>query len=170
VDRKSIDALFNDAEIDTGQEEEIATIAPAKPRAAKPFAEGTTQPVDLPPGPRKATVHFKDGVTRRGVISQIDTDADLVRLDPPANSSAPAEDLIAMALKTIFLMLPRGAGKPRVNGSAVRLVLIDGRSLEGVTNDYDPRRKAFTLFPKGARGNIERIVVYNDAVKNIWFD
>jgi len=170
VDRKSIDALFSEAEIDAGEEDEIATIAPVKPRASKPFAEGETQPVDLPPGPRKATVHFKDGVTRRGVISQIDTDADLIRLDPPANSSAPAEDLIALALKTIFLMLPRGAVKPRVNGAAVRLVLIDGRSLEGVTTDYDPRRKAFTLFPKGARGNIERIIVFNDAVKNIWFD
>lgn len=169
VDRKSIDALFDDAEIDAG-EEEIASIAPAKPQAAKPFAEGSTQPVDIPPGPRKATVHFKDGVTRRGVIGQFDTDADLVRLDPPANSSAPAEDLIALALKTIFLMLPRGASKPRVNGSAVKLVLIDGRSLEGVTTDYDPRRKSFTLFPKGARGNIERIIVYNDAVKNIWFE
>lgn len=170
VDRESIDALFADAELDTGGDEEIAAVAPARPQAAKPFAEGTTQPDDLPPGPRKATVHFKDGVTRRGVISQIDTDADLVRLNPPANSSAPAEDLIALALKTIFLMLPRGASKPRVNGSQVRLVLIDGRSLEGVTNDYEPRRKAFTLFPKGARGNIERIIVYNDAVKNIWFD
>jgi hypothetical protein len=170
VDRKSIDALFDDTEIDAGEDEEIASIAPAKPRAAKPFAEGSTQPVDLPPGPRKATVHFKDGVTRRGVIGQFDTDADLIRLDPPSSSSAPAEDLIAMALKTIFLMLPRGANKPRVNGSAVKLVLIDGRSLEGVTTDYDPQRKAFTLFPKGARGNIERIIVYNDAVKNIWFD
>jgi hypothetical protein len=170
VNRKSIDALFDDAEIDAGEAEEIAAVAPAKPKAAKPFAEGETQPVDLPPGPRKATVHFKDGVTRRGVIGQFDTDADLIRLEPPANSSAPAEDLIALALKTIFLMLPRGANKPRVNGSAVKLVLIDGRSLEGVTTDYDPQRKAFTLFPKGARGNIERIVVYNDAVKNIWFE
>jgi hypothetical protein len=170
VDRESIDALFDDAEINAGGEEEIAAVAPAKPKAAKPFAEGTTQPVDLPPGPRKATVHFKDGVTRRGIVGQFDTDADLVRLDPPANSSAPAEDLIALALKTIFLMLPRGATKPRINGSRVRLVLIDGRSLEGVTTDYDPHRKAFTLFPKGARGNVERIIVYNDAVKNIWFD
>jgi hypothetical protein len=170
VDHKEIDALFSEAEIDAGADEEIATIAPAKPKAAKPFAEGTTQPVDLPPGPRKATVHFKDGVTRRGVIGQFDTDADLIRLDPPANSSAPAEDLIALALKTIFLMVPRGASKPRVNGASVRLVLIDGRSLEGVTTDYDPHRKAFTLFPKGARGNIERIIVFNDAVKNIWFD
>lgn len=170
VDRKSIDALFSDAEIDAGEAEEIAAVAPTRPKAAKPFAEGVTQPVDLPPGPRKATVHFKDGVTRRGVIGQLDTDADLIRLDPPANSSAPAEDLIALALKTIFLMLPRGASQPRVNGSAVKLVLIDGRSLEGVTTDYNPRRKAFTLFPKGARGNIERIIVFNDAVKNIWFE
>ena len=173
VDHKEIDALFADSEIDAGEDEEIATIAPAQPKATKPFAEGSTQPAAesaVPPGPRKATVHFKDGVTRRGVIGQLDTDADLIRLDPPANSSAPAEDLIALALKTIFLMVPRGAGKPRVNGAAVRLVLIDGRSLEGVTTDYDPRRKAFTLFPKGARGNIERIIVFNDAVKNIWFD
>ncbi len=175
VDRKSIDALFEDAGDPAGGGDEIAPVvapqpAPARPKPAAAFAAGTTQPVDIPPGPRKATVHFKDGVTRRGVIGQFDTNADLVRLDPPVGSSAPSEDLVALALKTIFLMLPRGATKPRVNGPAVRLVLIDGRSLEGVTSDYDPHRKAFTLFPKGARGNIERIIVYNDAVKNIWFD
>lgn len=170
VDRNSIHALFEDAEIDTGAGAEIAPAEPAGPKPAASFAAGTTQPVDVPPGPRKATVHFKDGVTRRGVVDQIDTDADLLHLKPPQGSSAPAEDLVALALKTIFLMLPRGGSKPRVNGPAVRLVLIDGRSLEGVTSDYDPHRKAFTLFPKGARGNIERIIVFNDAVKNIWFD
>jgi hypothetical protein len=121
-------------------------------------------------GPRKATVHTKDGVTRRGIIGHIDTDADTVRLDPPAGSSAPAEDLVALSLKAIFLMLPRGTGHPPRSGDEVRLVLIDGRSLEGTTPDYNPSRKAFTLFPSGSRGNVERIIVFNDAVKNIWFD
>jgi hypothetical protein len=170
VDRKSTDAWLNDTEIETGGDDDITPIAPAKPRATAAFAERITQLIDISPGPRKATVHFKDGVTRRGVIGNFDIGADLIHLDPPAGSSAPAEDLVALALKTIFLMLPRGADKPRVNGSSVRLVLIDGRSLEGVTTDYDPQERAFTLFPKGTRGNIERIIVYNDAVKNIWFD
>lgn len=172
IDRESIDALFDDADLETNSGDDIAPIAPQKHALAEvaPFGAGAAQPTNLPPGPRKATVHFKDGVTRRGVVSQVDTDADLVHLDPPSGSSAPAEDLVALALKTIFLMLPRGGSKPRVSGSPVRLVLIDGRSLEGVTSDYDPHRKAFTLFPKGARGNIERIIVYNDALKNIWFD
>ena len=48
--------------------------------------------------------------------------------------------------------------------------LIDGRKLEGFTPDYDPRRKAFTLFPKDDRGNVERVIVFNDAIRNIWFD
>jgi hypothetical protein len=170
VDKKSIDALFDDAEIEASPGEELAPVSPARPRAAAPVVAGSSQPIDIAPGPRKATVHFKDGVTRRGVIGHFETDADLVRLDPPTGSSAPSEDLVALALKTIFLMLPRGADKPRVSGAPVRLVLIDGRSLEGTTNDYDPHLKAFTLFPKGARGNIERIIVYNDAVKNIWFE
>lgn len=140
--------------------------------APRPAATGKPQPQghnDLR-GPRKATVHYKDGVTCRGVIGQVDTDADLIRLDPQPGSSAPAEDLVALSLKTIFLMLPRGTPPPEKAGMGVQLVLIDGRRLEGFVPDYDPQRKAFTLFPAEARGNIERVIVFNDAVKNIWFD
>jgi len=50
------------------------------------------------------------------------------------------------------------------------LMMMDGRKLEGFTPDYQPRSRAFTLFPARDEGNIERVVIYNDAVKNIWFD
>jgi hypothetical protein len=120
-------------------------------------------------GPRRATVHFKDGVNRRGVLGNVDTDADLIRLEPAPGDNTPAEDLVALSLKAIFLLLPRGAAYPEKTGLETRVTMMDGRSLEGFTPDYDPRRKAFTLFPKADRGNIERVIVFNDAVKNIWF-
>jgi hypothetical protein len=184
-----INALFSDSEAEKPQEEDGLVPAPAPYQPATP-GPGTGTVPGLTPrgpttrpglgkpggsqndlrGPRKATVHYKDGVTRRGVIGQVDTDADTIRLDPPSGSSAPSEKLVALSLKTIFLMLPRGTAHPQPEGPAVRMVLIDGRSLEGNTPDYDPQRKAFTLFPKASRGNIERIIVFNDAVKNIWFE
>jgi hypothetical protein len=120
-------------------------------------------------GPRRATVHFKDGVNRRGTIGSIDLDADLLRLEATPGSSAPAEDLVALSLKAIFLLLPRGTAYPKKDGLETKVTMIDGRSLEGFCPDYDPIKKAFTLFPKIDRGNIERIIVFNDAVKNIWF-
>lgn len=121
-------------------------------------------------GPRRATVHFKDSVIRRGVIGHIDTDADTIRLEPPPGSDAGAEDLVALSLKAIFILLPRGTAQPEKDGIPTRISLIDGRKLEGFTPDYDPRHKAFTLFPKAGGGNTERVIVFNDAVKNIWFE
>ena len=118
-------------------------------------------------GPRRATVHFKDGVTRRGVLPAVNLNPEAVVFE--AQEGHP-EKLNPLALKTIFLMLPHGAGYPEKQGNPVRVVLVDGRTLAGTTADYDPRNKAFTLFPAEDRGNIERIIVFSDAVKNIWFD
>ncbi len=120
-------------------------------------------------GERKATVHFKDGVNRRGVIEAVDTDADLIHL-ADARGDGPGEDLVALSLKAIFLMLPRGVLPPEKSGYSVHVRMMDGRDLDGYTPDYDPQRKAFTLFPNDERGNIERVIVFNDAIKNIWFD
>ncbi len=139
----------------------------AQRQAHPPGAAGKSNDLS---GPRRATVHFKDGVTRRGVIGHIDTDADTIRLEPAPGSDAGAEDLVALSIKAIFLLLPRGTAHPESDGIPTRISLIDGRKLEGSTPDYDPRRKAFTLFPKDSRGNTERVIVFNDAIKNIWFE
>ncbi len=120
-------------------------------------------------GARRATVHFRDGVNRRGVIHDIDVDAPSHTLHPPQGSKAPAEEINALAIKAIFLLLPRGTARPEKHGYYCKLVLIDNRQLEGYTPDYDPRRKAFTLFPAEERGNIERIIVFAEAIKNLWF-
>ncbi len=120
-------------------------------------------------GPRRATIHFRDGVSRRGTIGNIDTDSDTVQLDPVPGSNAPPEELTALALKAIFLLLPRGTAYPEKQGHYCKVMIVDNRTLEGYTPDYDPARKAFTLFPAQDRGNIERVIVYNDAVKNLWF-
>ncbi len=153
----------------------VSRPAPPKPVRPPPPAEvAPKQQIQVEEyeltGPRRVTVHFKDGVSRRGTIQPFDIDADTIRLDAQAGSHALDEDLVTLALKAIFLLLPRGAPYPPKAGTPVRVVLIDDRELEGTSPDYDPRKKAFTLFPKIDRGKIERIIVFNDAVKNIWFD
>ncbi len=120
-------------------------------------------------GARRATIHFRDGVNRRGVIHDIAVDAPSHTLHPPQGSSAPAEEINALAIKAIFLLLPRGTARPEKHGYYCKLVLIDNRQLEGYTPDYDPRQKAFTLFPAEERGNIERVIVFAEAIKNLWF-
>jgi hypothetical protein len=166
--------------------------APASPPPAEPIIIGPAKRGSAPPaqrkaavgrgvarkratkandltGPRRATVHFRDGVNRRGVIHDIDVDAPSHTLHPPQGSSAPAEEINALAIKAIFLLLPRGTARPEKHGYYCKLVMIDNRQLEGYTPDYDPRRKAFTLFPADERGNIERIIVFAEAIKNLWF-
>ena len=171
---RSLMGLFDDG--GAGQEDGLV---PADAPMADLFAPAPAAAAGAPrkagvandlTGPRRATVHFKDGVNRRGVIGHVDTDADLVRLEPAPGSGGEAEDIVALSLKAIFLMLPRGTAYPDKQGMTVKLVMMDGRRLEGFTPDYDPNRKAFTLFPARDSGNIERVIVYNDAVKNIWFE
>ena len=70
----------------------------------------------------------------------------------------------------LALVLTDSAGHVIYSNVVARQMFLDGRKLEGFTPDYDPRRKAFTLFPKDDRGNVERVIVFNDAIKNIWFD
>ncbi len=127
------------------------------------------QPNDLR-GPRRATVHYRDGVSRRGLLQRVDPQAKKVRLEPSGAGSKKVEELGADGLMAIFILLPRGTAYPEKTGKAVRVVMSDGRKLEGFTADYDPASRAFTLFPREDRGNIERVIIYNDAVKNICFD
>jgi hypothetical protein len=101
-------------------------------------------------------------------VGEIDLDASSIQLTPPDGGAA--ETFNALALKTIFLLLPPGMSYPEKQGQRVRVVLIDGRTLQGTSNDYHPNRNAFTLFPAEDRGNIERIIVFTGAVKNIWFE
>ncbi|MBW2702467.1 MAG: hypothetical protein JRF33_16730 [Deltaproteobacteria bacterium] len=162
-----------------GADETADKPAKVKPKKATTGVSASSgQGISRPSGPvmineltgeRKATVHFKDGVNRRGVIQAIDTDADLIHL-ADARGDGPGEDLVALSLKAIFLMLPRGVLPPEKSGYSVHVRMMDGRDLDGYTPDYDPNRKAFTLFPNDERGNIERVIVFNDAIKNIWFD
>ncbi|MBN2495713.1 MAG: hypothetical protein JXR96_14060 [Deltaproteobacteria bacterium] len=158
-----LDSLFGEGEVSESVARPLDLEAPRPVKRSSPRAGN-----DLS-GSRKATVHFKDGVNRRGTIEMIDTDADLIRLEPARGGGEP-EDMVALSLKAIFLMLPSGVGYPEKEGLACQLRMIDGRQLRGFTPDYDPQRKAFTLFPSEDRGNIERVIVFNDAVKNIWFD
>ncbi len=116
---------------------------------------------------RSATIHYLDGVTRRGQIADFDPQADLIRLIPQGGSADIVEEVSTDRLKTIFLMtLPEGSSPGR-QGVGARVSLVDGRTLEGVVPDYDPETKAFMLYPKEERGNIGCIVVYRKAVTNI---
>ncbi|NMB75243.1 MAG: hypothetical protein GYA21_08940 [Myxococcales bacterium] len=168
-----VDSLFGEEPAATTEAEvtlpqgrrRAAAAAPVPSRGVVVAARGAKN--DLK-GSRRATVHFKDGVTRRGTVGEIDLDAASIQLTPQ-DGGAP-ESFNALALKTIFLLLPPGAAYPEKQGQRVRVVLIDGRTLQGSSTDYHPNRNAFTLFPAEDRGNIERIIVFNGAVKNIWFE
>lgn len=167
-----VDSLFGEEPAASAEAEVTLPQSKRRPAASPPAARGPAAPArgaknDLQ-GARRATVHFKDGVTRRGTVGEIDLDAPSIQLTPQ-DGGAP-ESFNALALKTIFLLLPPGAAYPEKVGQRVRVVLVDGRTLQGTSSDYHPNRNAFTLFPAEDRGNIERVIVFNGAVKNIWFE
>lgn len=118
-------------------------------------------------GPRKAIVHFLDGVCRRGSIKQPDVSADIIQLDPQPNESAPVEELPTEKLKTIFLLLPRGSPYPQKVGKPITVLLVDGRTLSGTSQDYDADCNAFTLLPTEDKGNVERVIIFRRGTKQI---
>jgi hypothetical protein len=119
--------------------------------------------------PRRATVFFKDGVTRRGVVTKVDFDGGVVCFEPPAGTPGKSEQIPIGALAVVFFLVSPGTPAQKKQGRSVHVTLQDGRALEGTTPDHHPTRAVFTLYPADDRGNIERILVVRDAVKNISF-
>ena len=134
------------------------------PDPGSPFSspQGSEDPVL-----RSATIHYLDGVTRRGMIANFDPQADCIRLIPQGGSEEIVEEVDTEQLKTIFLMTQQEGGATTRDGCDARVSLIDGRTLEGLIPDYDPEQRAFMLYPKVERGNIDCIVVYRRAVMKI---
>ena len=134
------------------------------PDPGSPFSspQGSEDPVL-----RSATIHYLDGVTRRGMIANFDPQADCIRLIPQGGSEEIVEEVDTEQLKTIFLMTQQEGMATTRDGCDARVSLIDGRTLEGLIPDYDPEQRAFMLYPKVERGNIDCIVVYRRAVMKI---
>jgi len=140
-----------------------ATAAPApRAAAAAPGASGAIA------GQRRAVVHTKGGVVKRGTIE----DADLAGAAFVLHGADGArEEIETGGLKAVFLMREAGVATPAPPPDArrVQVTFIDGRPLQGwaVATDHPV---GFFVVPSDSRGQADQVFVYRDAIRSLQVD
>ena len=70
-------------------------------------------------------------------------------------------------LKAIFVIGTPGALTTGDGGRPLDITFKDGRSIKGSSTDYSPDRAMFTLIPEPRQGNIDRVIIVNEAVDEV---
>lgn len=116
-------------------------------------------------GKRKVTVHMLRGQIKRGVVRKLGKSDMGFTLLPQGTGQS--EDLSIAQLKAVFVHRPsRHAAEPGA-GRSITVTFQDGRSVQGMSEDYQPGAAMFTLVPPPGRGQFERIIVNAQAVRAV---
>jgi hypothetical protein len=117
------------------------------------------------PGEHRVAVHTREGGTRRGIVRNVDLSASSFALLPHAARSA--VQVAAAEVKAVFFMLGPGETIPPAGGARIRVMFLDGRTIEG-TRDSGDAPKGFFLVPSdAARTSTRRIFVARAATKAV---
>lgn len=136
------------------------------PPASEEVHFDSDDPNLLIPGKRKVTVHLLNGQVKRGAVRALARDAAGFRLEPTGTGKA--EDIPIQHCKAIFVHLPSKAQPKEIAGRQITVMFKDRRSVQGVTDDYQPGVMMFSLVPPSGRGaQFERIIVNPQAIKQV---
>ncbi|MCC7110297.1 MAG: hypothetical protein IT382_13480 [Deltaproteobacteria bacterium] len=119
----------------------------------------------LIPGTRKVTVHLLNGEKRQGAIRVLKRGELGFKLEPLGSGST--EELSMSQCKAVFIHLAANQTPKDVQGRALTVTFADSRSVQGVSDDYQPGAPVFTLVPPAGRGQFERIIVNGAAVRSV---
>ncbi|OGQ18071.1 MAG: hypothetical protein A2138_02995 [Deltaproteobacteria bacterium RBG_16_71_12] len=125
----------------------------------------STDPDLLIPGKRKVTVHLLNGEKRQGAIRALRRGELGFKLEPLG--SGQTEELSIAQCKAVFIHLQANQQPKDVQGRSLTVTFRDARSVQGVSDDYQPGAPVFTLVPPAGRGQFERIIVNSAAVKSV---
>lgn len=125
----------------------------------------STDPNLLIPGKRKVTVHLLNGEKRQGAIRSLRRGELGFKLEPLG--SGQTEELSIAQVKAVFIHLQANQQVKDVQGRNLTVTFRDSRSVQGVSDDYQPGAPVFTLVPPAGRGQFERIIVNSAAVKSV---
>jgi hypothetical protein len=144
--------------IDPSEEETPTT--PIPPEAPPPGAGELWVP-----GEHRVAVHSREGGTRRGIVRNVDLSASSFPLLPQGARSA--VQVPAAEVKAIFFMLGPGEKLAPAGGARIRVIFLDGRTIEG-TRDSGDAPKGFFLVPSdAARTSTRRVFVAREATKAV---
>lgn len=140
--------------------EEGTATTPIRPEAPPPGAGELWVP-----GEHRVAVHTREGGTRRGIVRNVDLSASSFRLLPQGGRSA--VQVPAAEVKAVFFMLGPGEKLAPAGGARIRVIFLDGRSIEG-TRDSGDAPKGFFLVPSDAAStSTRRVFVARDATKSV---
>ncbi len=125
----------------------------------------STDPNLLIPGKRKVTVHLLNGEKRQGAIRALRRGELGFKLEPLGSGST--EELSISQCKAVFIHLQANQSPKEAQGRPLTVTFGDSRSVQGVSDDYQPGAPVFTLVPPAGRGQFERIIVNGAAVKSV---
>ncbi|MCC7073091.1 MAG: hypothetical protein IT383_17345 [Deltaproteobacteria bacterium] len=125
----------------------------------------STDPNLLIPGKRKVTVHLLNGEKRQGAIRALRRGELGFKLEPLGSGST--EELSISQCKAVFIHLQANQPPKDIRGRSLTVTFGDSRSVQGVSDDYQPGAPVFTLVPPAGRGQFERIIVNGAAVKSV---
>ena len=125
----------------------------------------STDPNLLIPGKRKVTVHLLNGEKRQGAIRALRRGELGFKLEPLG--SGLTEELSISQCKAVFIHLQANQAPREAQGRALTVTFGDSRSVQGISDDYQPGAPVFTLVPPAGRGQFERIIVNGAAVKSV---
>jgi hypothetical protein len=155
-------------ELASGDEDLLVPIDPAEETATTPIRPEAPPPGAgelWVPGEHRVAVHTREGGTRRGIVRNVDLSASSFPLLPQGGRSA--VQVPAAEVKAIFFMLGPGEKLAPAGGAPIRVIFLDGRSIEG-TRDSGDAPKGFFLVPSdAARTSTRRVFVVRDATKSV---
>ena len=140
-----------------------AAVEPLEPAEAEVLAP--TEAGRVIPGSRRVVVHTLEGLVKRGVVQDVDLDANELPLI--TSPGAGPEVISTEHVKAVFFMLAPGEKPPAPEGAKVRVTFRDGRQVAGFSPDYQENTFGFFMIPADARTSTERIWVYRSAVKQV---
>lgn len=125
----------------------------------------SSDPNLLIPGKRKVTVHLLNGEKRQGAIRVLRRGELGFKLEPLGSGST--EELSIAQCKAVFIHLQANQPAKDVQGRSLTVTFSDSRSVQGISDDYQPGAPVFTLVPPAGRGQFERIIVNGAAVRSV---
>jgi hypothetical protein len=155
-------------ELAPGDEDLLVPIDPSEETATTPIPPEAPPPGAgelWVPGEHRVAVQTREGGTRRGIVRNVDLSASSFPLLPQGGRSA--VQVPAAEVKAIFFMLGPGEKLAPAGGARIRVMFLDGRTIEG-TRDSGDAPKGFFLVPSdAARTSTRRVFVARDATKSV---
>ena len=127
--------------------------------------------------PNKVVIACLDGQRLKGYVFNFAASREQFRLFPEENSPQTAGRDVKLATVKAIFFVKEFAGrpehhdhyelKPGAHGRKLEVVFLDGETVIGTTEAYNPKNPGFFIFPADSESNNSRIFIVNKSVREV---